>query len=108
DVSLVLRACSTFPTRGANGFRFSSYLIADAVFLRSRPMRTKSIFQLLSEYHTSLDNMRSWLHDSTLDEVERMGIIDAWQEEMKQYFQKHGFCFACNRPLGRCRCAEAL
>jgi hypothetical protein len=49
----------------------------DAVFLPARPMRTKSIFQLLSEYHTSLDNMRSWLHDSTLDEVERMGIIDA-------------------------------
>ena len=71
-------------------------------------MRTKSIFQLLTEYHTSLENMRSWLHDSTLDEVERMGIIDAWQEEMKQYFQKHGFCFACNRPLGRCRCEEAL
>jgi hypothetical protein len=71
-------------------------------------MRSKSIFQLLTEYHTSLDNMRSWLHDSTLDEVERMGIIDAWQEEMKQYFKKHGFCFACNRPLLRCRCAEAL
>jgi hypothetical protein len=52
--------------------------------------------------------MRSWLHDSTLDEVERMGIIDAWQEEMKQYFKKHGFCFACNRPLPRCRCPEAI
>ena len=73
-----------------------------------RPMRTKSIFQLLTEYHTSLDNMRSWLHDSTLDEVERMGIIDAWQEEMKQYFKKHGFCFACNRPIPRCQCPEAL
>ena len=71
-------------------------------------VRSKSIFQLLTEYHTSLDNMRSWMHDSTLDEVERMGIIDAWQEEMKQYFKKNGFCFACNRPITRCRCIEAL
>ena len=71
-------------------------------------VRGKNIFQLLSEYHTSLDNMRDWLHDSSLDEVERMGIIDAWQEEMRQYFKKHGFCFACNRPLSRCRCVEAL
>ena len=68
----------------------------------------KNIFQLLTEYHTSLDNMRSWRHDSTLDEIEWMGIIDAWQEEMKQYFKVNGYCFACNRPLLRCRCPEPI
>ena len=71
-------------------------------------VKSKNIFQLLTEYHTSLDNMRSWLHDSSLDDSERMGVIDAWQEEMKQYFKKHGFCFACNRPFLRCQCVEAL
>jgi hypothetical protein len=68
----------------------------------------KTIFELLSEYHSSLDNMRAWLFDSRLDEVERMGIIDAWQEEMKQHFKRHGYCFACNRPSMRCRCLEPV
>ena len=68
----------------------------------------KTIFELLSEYHRSLDTMRSWLVGSPLDDVERVGIVDAWQEEMRQYFERNGFCFACNRPLPRCRCEEPL
>jgi hypothetical protein len=100
EPALLRGSCSEKARSGETFWEFGRIL---------RWMRTsKNIFQLLSEYHTSLDNMRSWLHDSTLDEVERMGIIDAWQEEMRQYFKKNGFCFACNRPLLRCRCIEAL
>jgi len=71
----------------------------------------KNIFKLLSEYHRSLENMKSWLtlrpRHPSLD-VERVGIVDAWQEEMKEHFRRHGFCFACNRSLSRCRCEEPL
>ena len=71
-------------------------------------MTDKTIFELLSEYHRSLDNMKGWLQEYPLDESERIGIVDAWQQEMKDYFQTNGFCFACNRPLTRCRCEEPL
>jgi hypothetical protein len=37
-----------------------------------------------------------------------MGFIDAWQEEMADFFARHGFCFACNKRLERCDCAEPL
>ncbi len=65
----------------------------------------RSIFDLLSTYHRSLDNMKRWLQESDLDEVERIGIADAWQSEMNEWFRDHGYCFACNRPLVRCSCA---
>jgi hypothetical protein len=68
----------------------------------------KTIFHVLSDYHRSLANMKAWLAESTLDDVERVGIVDAWQEEMKDYFRRHGYCFACNRSLPRCRCEEPL
>jgi len=68
----------------------------------------KTIFELLSDYHKSLENMKSWLGDLPLDDVERVGLVDAWQEEMKDYFRRHGFCFACNKPLSRCSCEEPL
>jgi hypothetical protein len=69
-------------------------------------MASKTIFEVLSDYHRSLDNMRGWLDEAPLGETERMGVVDAWQQEMLDYFQSHGYCFACNRPLGRCRCDE--
>jgi hypothetical protein len=68
----------------------------------------KTIFQVLTDYHRSLDNMKSWLAELSIDHVERVGLVDAWQEEMKEYFQRNGFCFGCNRPLPRCRCEEPI
>lgn len=68
----------------------------------------KSIFELLSAYHRSLENMKAWLHEATLSEVERIGIIDAWQDEMREFFAVHGYCFGCNRNLERCECEEPL
>ncbi len=50
--------------------------------------------------------MKGWLGESGLAESERMGVVDAWQQEMLDYFRENGFCFACNRPLARCRCEE--
>jgi len=41
-------------------------------------------------------------------DYEKMGFIDAWQEEMAEFFARHGYCFACNRVLERCECAEPL
>lgn len=64
----------------------------------------QSIFELLSAYHRSLDSMRVWLDEADLSEVERIGIADAWQSEMRDWFRVHGYCFGCNRPLARCRC----
>jgi len=68
----------------------------------------KSIFELLSAYHRSLENMKAWLHEASLSEVERIGIIDAWQDEMREFFALHGYCFGCNRCLDRCDCEEPL
>jgi len=45
---------------------------------------------------------------SDMADYEKMGFIDAWQEEMADFFARNGFCFACNRPLQRCECAEPL
>ncbi len=67
----------------------------------------RSIFELLSAYHQSLDNMRLWLAEADLNDLERIAIVDAWQDEMKQWFSENGYCFACNKPLGRCDCNEA-
>lgn len=65
---------------------------------------TPSIFELLSEYHRSLESMQSWLSSAELTESERMGIADAWQHEMAEWFRSHGYCFGCNRSLDRCEC----
>ncbi len=67
-----------------------------------------TIFELLTAYHQSLDNMKAWLEEADLDEVARMGIADAWQAEMTASFEAQGYCFACNRELDRCTCSDAL
>lgn len=67
-----------------------------------------TIFELRRAYHDSLDNMRGWLGDKHLSgglsKLDRVAILDAWQQEMIEYFARHGHCFACNRRLSRCRC----
>ena len=69
-----------------------------------------SIFDLRRAYHDSLSNMRGWLGDSSLSGnltvLDRLSILDAWQQEMVEFFEKHGHCFACNRRLERCRCPK--
>lgn len=71
-------------------------------------MASKTIFEVLSDYHRSLDNMRNWIRDLPLPQEEWMGMVDAWQQEMEAYFRRNGYCFACNRPLDRCRCEDPL
>lgn len=66
--------------------------------------RRLTIFELLSEYHQSLESMRLWLETADLDDAERIGIADAWQDEMAEWFHQNGYCFGCNRPLERCGC----
>jgi hypothetical protein len=68
------------------------------------PARRPTIFELLSEYQRSLESMELWLATADLTESERIGIADAWQQEMAEWFRNHGFCFGCNRPLDRCAC----
>ena len=66
------------------------------------------IFRLRQAYHYSLSNMSGWLGDTSvsgrLTVLDRLSILDAWQQEMVEYFERHGYCFACNRRLPRCRC----
>ena len=67
-----------------------------------------TIFQLRQAYHDSLSNMRGWLLDSSvsgqLTVLDRLSIIDAWQQEMVEYFNRNGYCFSCNKRLPRCGC----
>jgi hypothetical protein len=69
-----------------------------------------SIFDLRRAYHDSLSNMRGWLGDATLSGsltvLDRLSILDAWHQEMVEFFERHGYCFACNRRLDRCRCPK--
>ncbi|MDQ7008215.1 MAG: hypothetical protein Q9Q40_13400 [Acidobacteriota bacterium] len=65
-----------------------------------------TIFDLLTAYHRSLENMAAWLDEAGFEEVERMGIVDAWQAEMTEWFRSKGYCFACNRRLELCHCDE--
>jgi len=69
-----------------------------------------TIFDLRRAYHDSLSNMRGWMEDSSLSGsltlLDRLSILDAWQQEMVEFFEKNGHCFACNRPLDRCRCTH--
>ena len=66
----------------------------------------RTIFDLLQDYNRSLRNMRAWLDEAGLDELDRVGIADAWQSEMRAWFRAHGFCFGCNRVLERCDCEQ--
>lgn len=76
----------------------------------SRPSKGEhqKIFDLLRTYHRSRDNIRLLMEMSGMADYQKMGFIDAWQEEMADYFARHGYCFACNRLLRRCECEEPL
>ena len=67
-----------------------------------------TIFDLRQAYHNSLSNMRGWLGDNSLSSrltvLDRLSILDAWQQEMIEFFARNGHCFACNRRLSRCAC----
>lgn len=67
-----------------------------------------TIFEIRTAYHNSLANMRNWFGDEHLSGrltvLDRLSILDAWQQEMVEFFEKHGHCFACSRRLDRCRC----
>jgi len=69
-----------------------------------------SIFELRRAYHDSLSNMRGWLGDASvsrgLTPLDRLSILDAWQQEMVEFFERNGYCFSCNRRKERCRCPE--
>lgn len=71
---------------------------------------TRNIFQLRRAYHDSLSNMRGWFEDRALSGqltvLDRLSILDAWQQEMVEFFERNGHCFACNRPLQRCICPK--
>lgn len=72
--------------------------------------KERSIFDLRYAYHTSLSNMRSWLGDTAvsghLTVLDRLSILDAWQQEMLEFFEKNGYCFSCNKTLERCKCPD--
>ncbi len=69
-----------------------------------------SIFDLRRAYHDSLHNMRWWLGDNAisggLTVIDRLSILDAWQQEMVEFFERNDHCFACSRRLSRCRCPQ--
>jgi len=66
------------------------------------------IFDLRTAYHDSLSNMRGWLGDTAvsgrLTMLDKLSILDAWQQEMVEFFERNGHCFVCNRPVVRCEC----
>ncbi len=68
----------------------------------------RRIFELLRVYHESRENIRLLIEMSGMTDYQKVGFIDAWQEEMADYFARHGYCFACNQRLRRCRCAEPI
>lgn len=73
-----------------------------------RPKDRAKIFELLRNYHRSRENIRLLLEMSDMADYEKMGFVDAWQEEMADYFARQGYCFACNHELRRCRCEEPI
>jgi hypothetical protein len=82
------------------------FLVARAPFWLH--LRRMTIFHLRRAYHDSLSNMRGWLLDTSFSErltvLDRLSIIDAWQQEMVEFFTKNGYCFVCNRRVSRCTC----
>jgi len=73
-----------------------------------KPRPKSQIFDLLRAYHASRENVRLLLEMSGMSDYEKVGFIDAWQEEMADFFAENGYCFACNRTLQRCGCEEPL
>ena len=74
----------------------------------TRPAGRAKIFNLLRNYHQSRENIRLVLDLTGMADYEKLGFVDAWQEEMADYFARHGYCFACNRELERCGCEEPI
>ena len=72
------------------------------------PRPSRRIFELLKAYHESRENIRALVDMSGMREYEKVGFIDAWQEEMADFFADNGYCFACNRRLERCGCEDPL
>ncbi|MFQ5671105.1 MAG: hypothetical protein ACE5HD_11400 [Acidobacteriota bacterium] len=70
--------------------------------------RRKTTAEIMSIYRQSLENMREWLESSTLRLDEKLGILDAWQEELRAFYREHGHCYGCDRPLDDCSCSEPL
>ncbi len=66
------------------------------------------IFDLLRSYHRSRENIRLLIDMTDMSDYEKVGFIDACQEEMADFFADHGYCFACNRRLERCDCEEPI
>jgi hypothetical protein len=66
------------------------------------------IFELLRIYHRSRENIRLLLDLSDMTDYEKIGFVDAWQEEMADFFARNGYCFACNRLLERCDCEDPI
>ncbi|MBI4161417.1 MAG: hypothetical protein HY509_03110 [Acidobacteria bacterium] len=71
-------------------------------------MGAKTIFELNRIYRDSLQNMIEWMEITSLTSDWKIGIIDAWQDDLKELFRSHGYCYGCNRELVRCRCAEPI
>lgn len=76
--------------------------------MSGKPRSKSQIFELLRAYHASRENVRVLLELSRMSDYEKVGFIDAWQEEMADFFAENGYCFACNRALKRCDCEEPL
>lgn len=76
--------------------------------MHGKPRPKSRIFDLLRAYNASRENVRLLLDLSGMSDYEKIGFIDAWQEEMADFFAENGYCFACNRTLHRCECEEPL
>jgi len=95
------------PTRWYDARVFSNTdPMRSAVPRSSRPRH--KIFELLRAYHASRENIRLLVEMSPMSDYEKVGFIDAWQEEMADFFADNGYCFACNRLLDRCGCEDPL
>ena len=68
----------------------------------------KNSEELTRIYRRSLQNMREWMGDSPLRFDEKLGIIDAWQEELRIFYRENGHCYACSEQLDSCLCHEPL
>jgi hypothetical protein len=68
----------------------------------------KTSEDLMKIYRRSLENMREWLRTSSLRFDEKLGIIDAWQEELRAFYREHGHCYGCDHPLDACLCSEPV
>ena len=68
----------------------------------------KSTEELMLIYRRSLENMKEWMQDSPLRLDEKLGIIDAWLEELRAFYREHNHCFGCEQPLDQCTCEEPL